>query len=497
MIRGLAWRITFAYVGLIVAVTVGLAVYLGLYARDAALARLSVHTAAEARLIADAAAPALSRRDAAAAQALAVRLGAAIGARVTLIAPDGIVLGDSEAHPSTLENHAARPEIAPLLTGGAQVAESARYSTSVSRDLSYVAVPVVAGRQLVGVSRVARDVSGVSSEVWGAAQRALIALAVAGSVAAALAVVIARRISRPLAQLTAAARAMAAGDLGRSVGRIGGRDEIGDLARAFDEMATRLRAVVGALEADRANLRQAQAARRDFVANVSHELKTPIASIKALTETLEDGALDDPPAARDFLQRMHVEVDDLAQLVQELLDLSRIESGQTPMSFAPHAPADLVRAAVERLSAQAERAGVALSIQAPGGLPTVNADGARIEGAILNLVHNAIKFTPAGGRVDVRAERARRGSRDVVRVTVTDTGVGVPANQLPRLFERFWKADRSRASKGTGLGLAIVKHVVQAHGGEVGADSKVGQGSTFWFTLPLAEKPARVPTPVG
>jgi signal transduction histidine kinase len=408
MIRGLAGRITLAYVGLIVAVTAALGAYLGLTGREAALARLSTHTADEARLIADAAAPAMARRDGPAVQALAVRLAAAIGTRVTLVAPDGVVLADSEADPAGLENHASRPEIAPVLAGGLPMAESVRHSASVNRDLVYVAVPIVAEGRLVGVSRVARDVTGVTGEVWGAVQSTLVAVGVAGMLAVALAVLIARRIGRPLVRLTETARAIAGGDLGRSVGHIGGQDEIGELARAFDEMAARLRTLVSALETDRANLRQAQAARRDFVANVSHELKTPIASIKALTETLEDGALDDPPAARDFLQRMHVEVDDLAQLVQELLDLSRIESGQAPMSFAPHAPGDLLRAAVNRLAAQAERAGVALSVHAPAGLPRVRADGARIEGAVLNLVHNAIKFTPAGGHVDVRAEHTRR-----------------------------------------------------------------------------------------
>ncbi len=485
MIRGLAWRITLAYVGLIVVVTTALGAYLGWSAREGAMARLSGHAADEARLIADAAAPAVARRDGPAVQALTVRLAAAIGARVTVVAPDGVVLGDSEADPAELENHAARPEIAPLLVGGVPVGESVRHSTSVNRDLVYVAVPVVAEGRLVGVSRVSREVSDVNGEVLGAVRSTLIAVGMAGLVAVGLAVAIARRISRPLARLTATARAIAGGDLGRTVGHVRGQDEIGELARAFDEMATRVRALVGALEADRANLRRAQAARRDFVANVSHELKTPIASIKALTETLEDGALDDPPAARDFLQRMHVEVDDLAQLVQELLDLSRIESGQAPMSMEPHAPRELVGGAVARLSAQAERAGVELTVRAPAGLPAVRADRARIEGAILNLVHNAIKFTPAGGRVAVRAEQTRRDGTEVVRVSVTDTGMGVPPDQLPRLFERFWKADRSRASSGTGLGLAIVKHVVQAHGGDVGAESKLGQGSTFWFTLPI------------
>jgi signal transduction histidine kinase len=481
-------RIALAYVALVVAVTTALGAYLAWSLRSGQMQRLLAYTANEARLAADAAGPALAAEDGAAVQALALRVSGITGDRVTLIDTHGVVLGDSETDPATLENHASRPEVAPVLAGAAE-GTSVRHSASVGRDLVYVAVPVLVDGRLVGVSRLSRDVGAVDAEVSGAARSTVIAVAAAGLLAALLAVRIARQIGRPIVQLTETARAMAAGNLTWRVGHLRGPDEVGELARAFDEMAARLRMVVTQLESDRARLERAEAARRDFVANISHELKTPIASIKALTETLEEGALDDPPAARDFLQRMHVEVDDLAQLVKELLELSQIESGRTPMSLAPRAPAELVQAAVERLAPQVERAGLALAVHAPAGLPPVWADEARIQGAILNLLHNAIKFTPPGGRIDVRAtlERAQGGER--VRFSVRDTGVGVSADELPRLFERFWKADRSRASSGTGLGLAIVKHVVQAHGGEVGVESQLGVGSTFWFTLPLASEP--------
>jgi two-component system phosphate regulon sensor histidine kinase PhoR len=250
-------------------------------------------------------------------------------------------------------------------------------------------------------------------------------------------------------------------------------------------------AAVLLLAQDVTEIRRAETIRRDFAANVSHELKTPIASLKALVETLEDGALDDPPAAHEFLGRMHVEVDGLAQLVQELLDLARIESGRTRMTFERHDVAGLLGSA-DRLRPQADRAGVALEVAPDPDLPPVRADAARVESALINLVHNAIKFTPPGGRIAVRATRAEVDGQPCVRLSVTDTGVGIPAADLPRLFERFYKADKSRASSGTGLGLAIVKHIVQAHGGQVGAESEVGKGSTFWFTLGLAERPSPV-----
>lgn len=240
---------------------------------------------------------------------------------------------------------------------------------------------------------------------------------------------------------------------------------------------------------DVTEIRRAETIRRDFAANVSHELKTPLASLKALVETLEDGALDDPPAARDFLGRMHVEVDELAQLVQELLDLARIESGRAQMTFERHAAGELVTSAANRLRAQAERANVRLTVAPDDGLPAVRADAARVESALINLLHNAIKFTPPGGSIHVTAAETTVHGTPAVRISVEDTGVGIPAEDVPRLFERFYKADRSRASSGTGLGLAIVKHIVQAHGGQVGAESEVGKGSTFWFTLGLAEAP--------
>jgi two-component system, OmpR family, phosphate regulon sensor histidine kinase PhoR len=232
---------------------------------------------------------------------------------------------------------------------------------------------------------------------------------------------------------------------------------------------------------DVTDLRQAETVRREFVANVSHELRTPVAALKALVETLQDGALGEPDVARDFLARMHVEVDGLAQLVEELLELSRIESGRVALRLQPMDLASVVATAVERLRPQAERQGLNVAVDLPSDLPTVQADSERIQQVIVNLVHNAVKFTPPGGRIAVSAER---GNGEVA-VSVADTGAGISPDALARLFERFYKADRARASGGTGLGLAIAKHLVQAHGGRIWAESPgEGQGATFSFALP-------------
>jgi two-component system phosphate regulon sensor histidine kinase PhoR len=236
---------------------------------------------------------------------------------------------------------------------------------------------------------------------------------------------------------------------------------------------------------DLSRIRRLETVRRDFVANVSHELRTPIASLKAMVEALEAGAMNDPAATRDFLTRMHGEVDGLAQLVAELLTLSRVESGEERPRPEPVEPIELVRPAVARLGALAGRSSVSLELDLPSRLPSVLADREKIGQVLTNLLHNAIKFTPAGGRVVVGA-----ASEDgAVRFEVRDTGVGIARDEVDRVFERFYKSERSRAGGGTGLGLAIARHIVDAHGGSIAAKSEgPGRGSTFSFTLPVARQ---------
>ena len=239
---------------------------------------------------------------------------------------------------------------------------------------------------------------------------------------------------------------------------------------------------------DLTQVRRLETVRRDFISNISHELRTPLAGLRALTDTLREGALEDPPAARRFLDRMDVEVDAMTQLVQELLELARIESGKAPMRLTPTAPAEIVLPAIERLQPQAERAGLTLSVAAPADLPLVLADAERMRQVVSNLAHNAIKFTPAGGTVEVRAARGEDAGAPAVIVSVRDTGVGISTVDLPRIFERFYRADRARSRGGAGLGLAIAKHIVQSHGGRIWVESVEGRGSTFYFALPAQTK---------
>ncbi len=233
---------------------------------------------------------------------------------------------------------------------------------------------------------------------------------------------------------------------------------------------------------DLTRVRRLETVRRDFISNVSHELRTPLASLKALTETLRDGALEDPKAAQRFLGRIETEVDALTQMATELLELSRIESGQVPLELKAVPAAALLLSATERMRAQAERAGLVLRLDTAQDMTEVKADPPRLEQVLVNLIHNAVKFTGPGGEVVLSAQT----EAGFVRFSVRDTGVGIPADDLERIFERFYKADRARSGGGTGLGLSISRHLVEAHGGRIWAESTEGQGSTFYFTIPVS-----------
>ncbi|MFH1651353.1 MAG: ATP-binding protein [Chloroflexota bacterium] len=233
---------------------------------------------------------------------------------------------------------------------------------------------------------------------------------------------------------------------------------------------------------DLTEMRTLQTMRREMVGNISHEFRTPLASLKAMVETLQSGALDDRAAAMDFLGRINGEIDRLTQMVAELTELSRIETGGVALK---RAPVDLNRLAgqvIADLSPQAERKGISLNQEPAADLPPVPADRDRLCQVLTNLLHNAIKFTPDGGRITVSTELAG----DTAAVQVTDSGMGISPEDLPHVFERFYKADKARSGSGTGLGLAIARHIVEAHGGDIQAISEEGKGATFRFRLPLS-----------
>lgn len=281
---------------------------------------------------------------------------------------------------------------------------------------------------------------------------------------------------------------------------------------------------------DLTELRRLETVRQDFVSHVSHELRTPLAALKLLSETLDEALDRDAQAAHDFAQRIGNEIDHLSKMVAELLELSRIESGKITLTSEPVDLGGLVEVVVERLKPLASERGVSLQVAMPEELPDVMADARRMSEVLVNLIHNGLKYTPTGGKVVVSAEallevpaehnnssqhveagHAREAHRVVV-VRIADTGVGISEDDLPRVFERFFKVDRARtrapgraqldqreevpgenislasAAAGTGLGLAIAKHLIELQGGRIWAQSRLGRGSTFSFTLPIAEE---------
>jgi two-component system phosphate regulon sensor histidine kinase PhoR len=232
---------------------------------------------------------------------------------------------------------------------------------------------------------------------------------------------------------------------------------------------------------DLTEMRNLQTMRQELVGNISHDLRTPLAGIKIMVETLRDGAIDDKNAAIDFLTRIENEVDRLTQMVSELTELSRIEAGSTELNKENLNLNELINEAVIQLRPLADKQRITLNPVLSDTLPSAKVDRDRLSQTITNLIHNAIKFNRSGGSVTITTSSDDK----TITVKVIDTGIGIPKANLPHVFERFYKADKSRTNSGSGLGLAIAKHTIEAHGGTITAQSEEGNGSTFSFTIPL------------
>jgi two-component system, OmpR family, phosphate regulon sensor histidine kinase PhoR len=233
---------------------------------------------------------------------------------------------------------------------------------------------------------------------------------------------------------------------------------------------------------DITELRRLERVRRDFVANVSHEFKTPLTAIQGFAETLLNGALDDKPNRKRFVEIIREHARRLARLTDDLLKLSRIEAGRLELEMRPIRVETLVSGCVETARLNAKARGLEIHVDLQESAPAVRGDGLQLGEVLQNLLDNAVQYTPAGGQIEVKA----RSNGNGVTFTVTDTGIGIPESDLERIFERFYRVDaaRSREAGGTGLGLAIARHIVEAHGGRIWVESAVGQGSRFHFSIP-------------
>jgi signal transduction histidine kinase len=289
---------------------------------------------------------------------------------------------------------------------------------------------------------------------------------------------LARRFTTPLRRLTDAARALADGDLARRVpadrARAGGA-EIAELSRQFNAMADQVEETMEVISLDRDR-------GREFLADVSHELRTPLAALRTFNELLQEEAGSDVAARTEFLEASAQQIERLDWLAQNLLELSKLDSGLIRLDLRPDDLRPTILSAVEQAQVSAQRRGLSLTAELPDAALVVTHDPQRLGQVLTNLIGNALKFTPRGGLVRVVLSRYQHGAR----IQVVDTGVGIGANELPRVFDRFYRGSRANEARGSGsgLGLAIVRSVVEMHGGRVMVESRVGSGSTFTVTLP-------------
>jgi signal transduction histidine kinase len=284
---------------------------------------------------------------------------------------------------------------------------------------------------------------------------------------------LANNLARPIQVLTHAAEHMERGDLSVRV-KPSGPQEMQRLAQAFNSMAKRLETNVNEL--------------RTFVANASHELRTPLTVVKLRTEALSDGALEEPDVAGRFLSEIGTEVDRLVRMVNDLLDLSRMEAGMDGDQRSKLNLSTIANDVYETFKMRAAKADVELCMEIEPGLPSIEGDEDQIRRVFYNLVENAIKFTPKGGRIDMLLYPAP--IEHAVRVMVRDNGPGIAPDHLPHVFERFYRAEQTSPPgtvRGSGLGLAIAKSIVEAHGGAIGVSSQPGSGTSFWADLPAEE----------
>jgi len=372
------------------------------------------------------------------------RLGEKTAARITFVLSDGTVAGDSETAPAEMGNHRDRPEILEAL--GGRPAQSVRYSATLRKSMMYVAVPVFQEKNIAGVVRTSMPLTRMDQVIKVVRHRILFGGLIILLLAALLSLLVSRRISRPLAE-------------------------------SMNTMAVQL-------EERLRSLNRLEKIRRDFVANVSHELKTPITSIKGFVETLLDGAINDPAEADRFLKIVSKQANRLNAIIEDLLALSRLEQGgETDVDMQSVGLSGLLHSAAEACSRRAGQKDITINVDCRDGLSAV-INPQLIEQALINLIGNAVKYSEADSAVVVHAYT----EADETILSVKDQGCGIEDKHIDRLFERFYRVDkgRSRQEGSTGLGLAIVKHIAQVHGGRVDVQSTFGQGSVFSIFLPIA-----------
>ena len=303
---------------------------------------------------------------------------------------------------------------------------------------------------------------------------ATILLLFAGGIAMVLGYFLSSAVTERIRRLDQAAKEIQSGNLSVRI-PVTGNDEVARLARTFNQMAVQL-------EQSNANQRALEDLRRDLVAWAGHDLRTPLAGVRVLVEALADGIIDDPATSRRYLQQARKQIDHLSLLIDDLFQVSQLDAGGIPLNLEPASLADLISDTLENFSGLAARQNILLSGSASSDIDPIKMDVQRIGRVLSNLVDNALRYTPSAGTVSIQAELVA----GTVRVTVQDSGEGISPDDLPHVFDRFYRGEKSRnrATGGTGLGLAIARGIIEAHGGQIGVDSTPGQGARFHFWLP-------------
>ncbi|HDR16970.1 MAG TPA: HAMP domain-containing histidine kinase [Desulfobacteraceae bacterium] len=576
-----------SYLFLVFAAVAGATWYASSNLKDFFLDRTSADLQARAALVSPQVSLLLDPLDEEGIRRLCSNIGAGASTRITVILPSGRVVGDSKEDPEDMENHVDRPEFRAALSSGLGI--SIRGSTTLGKNLMYVAVPVGLGGAPAAVVRTAIAIDGVDEAINQVRRRIILAGAFFALAVAFVGFLASRKITRPLEDIRKCAEHLAKGDFGKTF-PVEGCAEIRDLSSSMKKMALELRERIDTITGQRnrinailssmaegviavdnekrvitanqaaekmlerrgtnllgrsiqevtrntllqnhidgvlggtgtspveitlgaggrvveahgtelqdsagvkigalivlndvSDLRRLERVRRDFVANVSHELKTPITAVKGFVEALLDGGLDNRVDAERFLKIIDRHVNRLGALIDDLLTLARIEQGEniTRVELSRRELHEVIETAVQLSTPQAEEKAIAIEISCPSDL-AFPMDPFLMEQALANLLDNAVKYSAPNRSIHINAS-AEQGS---VKISVSDQGYGIRKEHLDRIFERFYRVDkaRSRDQGGTGLGLAIVKHIVQAHGGRITVESSPGKGSIFSTLLPV------------
>lgn len=388
-----------------------------------------------------------------------------IDTRITIISEGGTVLADSQQDPVTMDNHRERPELQQAHKSGLGVVT--RFSETLSKSMRYMAMPIDDAHHQYGFIRVALPLSQIDQRLNRLQNIAIVAAILTAIIALMLGFWIARSFAAPLSRMTKIAQLFSEGDYKQRL-EIDRQDEIGELAKTLNLFAE--------------TAEQREVIRKDFIANASHELKTPVTAIQGITETLLEDTSMNKETRQRFLQKVNSQSIRLSQLISDLLALSRLESSSTE-SFENIDLKEVIEDSCNVLQPFAIEKGLSLGVQCPETKVVISGDEESLNQLLINLLDNAIKYTPEGGKVTVLLTT----NDEQAIIEVKDNGIGIEPAEQQRIFERFFRVDKARSKTlgGTGLGLSIVKHIVIRHQGHIILESASGQGSLFRVTLPL------------